>query len=100
MKKLTLFAFVFVLLISGVYANAFATIGMKGLSFVSPQLGQVINTALCISNPLVCLEGKIIGQISGAALQAVAEVSPEAAKAISTYNQIKGYIETGAQVVN
>jgi hypothetical protein len=44
------------------------------------------------------VEGKIVGQVVGEAYQVIEEISPEAAQVISTYNQVKGYIDLGAKI--
>jgi hypothetical protein len=97
--KVLMSVIVLVLLVQGVYAGAFATIGMQGLSMASPEVAELINVGVCVSNPIVCAEGKIVGQVYGEALQTLAEQSPEAAKAITTYNQVQGYIDQGAEIV-
>src|SRR3989344_2071063 len=105
MKKggLILLALLLLLFITPVHANLFVTIGMSGLGFVNPTAATLVRGALCATNPINCvtqfLEGKVVTEIYGQAFQAVAEISPEAAKAIVTYNQIKGYINTGAAII-
>jgi hypothetical protein len=108
MRKLIIFVFICILLVGNVYAGAFATIGMKGLSFVNPEVAQVVSKAICVSNPILCLKGKVFGIISGKIYENAYEVIAEAtnpetaqevAKAFSIYNQIKGYIDTGAEII-
>lgn len=100
MKKILVSYIIFVLLVGIVSASAFSTIGMQGLSFVSPEIAEVVNLAICVSSPILCLEGKIIGQVQGEVFQSIAEASPEAAKSIITYNQIKGYVDLGAEITS
>jgi len=102
------FVFIFgILLFSGaVSANIIGTIGMQGLSFVNPQLAQVVQGILCVTSPggiAACAvqyaQGKVIGQIKGEIFNKIAQADPEAAKAILTYNQVNGYIEQGAAIL-
>ncbi len=106
MKKLIIFLLILVLLVSSISAISFATIGMTGLNFISPETATVVKGILCVTSPaglIACaeqwVEGKIFGYISGEVLQAIAEASPEAAKAIITYNQVQSYIDTGANIL-
>lgn len=96
----------FFLVINSVNASPFATIGMTGLSFVNPAAAAVVSNAMCVLGPagiVTCaaqyVQGKIIGQITGEVFNQIAQASPEAAQAISTYNQIKGYVDTGANIL-
>ena len=66
-KSLSAFI-ILVLLVQTVSASAIAAIGMQGLSMASPELAEIVNTALCIPNPVLCLQGKIIGMVQGEAL--------------------------------
>lgn len=106
MKKLIIFLLILVLLVSSISAISFATIGMTGLNFISPETATVVKGILCVTSPaglIACaeqwVEGKIFGYISGEVLQTIAEASPEAAKAIITYNQVQSYIDTGANIL-
>jgi len=98
-KKILTIILIIILSISNVNANPFATIAMTGLKFLNPEVTNVVNGVICVSNPLTCAQGKVIGQVYGEALQAVAEASPEAANAIVSYNQIKSYVDNGASIV-
>jgi hypothetical protein len=98
--KLVSVMVIFVLLVSPASASAIASIGMQGISFLSPELGEAINLAMCVTSVVSCVQGKIVGQVYGEALNTLAEISPEAAKVVTTYNQIQGYIDTGAEIVN
>jgi len=99
MKKRVVSIFVLVILLAGnVNAGALATIGMQGLSFVSPETGQIVNGIVCVSNPILCVQGKIIGAIQGELLNTLAKVSPEAVRVISMYNQVKLYTDAGAEI--
>ena len=81
------------------FIGAFAIIGRTGLSFVNPQAAQAVNTVICISNPILCAQGKVVGAVTGELYQEIARQSPEAARAIATYNQVDGYLQTGASIV-
>jgi len=80
-------------------ADILATIGMQGLSYVSPELSKLVNGIICVQNPISCVEGKIKGAVTGALHQQLAEASPEASKALSLYNQVQGYIDEGAEII-
>ena len=106
MKKLTIISLLLLLLIGSVYGSAFAVIGMTGLSFANPEAASAVRNVMCVSSPagvLSCASqyanGKIIGAVTGEAFEAIAKASPEAAQSISTYNQVKGYIDTGARIL-
>ena len=106
MKKVIVILIVFVLLISLVNANIISTIGMTGLSFVNPTAATIVSNVLCVTSPVgvvTCatqfVQGKIVGQVYGEALKQIAEVSPEVAKSITTYNQVKGYVDNGAEIL-
>jgi hypothetical protein len=90
-----------------VSADIIATIGMQGLEFVHPGLATTVRSVMCAAGPwgvFGCVsqyvEGKIIGAVSGEVMQTLADVSPDAANAIVTYNQIKGYVDQGANIIN
>lgn len=100
MKKFIVVLLVLILLVSNVDAGAFATIGMTGLQFVNPEAAQLVNKLICVSNPAACLKGKVVGKVTGELYQAIAEKNPEIARSIDTYNQVKGYIDTGARIIN
>jgi len=101
MKKIITISFVLMILLAGsVNAGTLASISMQGLSFVSPETGEIVNGIVCVSNPISCAQGKIIGAIQGELLNTLAEASPEAAKAVSTFNQVKGYIDNGAEITD
>lgn len=85
--------------ISSTALGAFAVIGRTGLSFISPEAAHAVNTVICISNPVLCAQGKIVGAVAGELYQEIARQSPEAARAIATYNQIDSYLQTGASIV-
>ena len=90
---------ILILSINFVSANAFATIGMQGLSYASPEIGEAINLAMCVSSVVSCIEGKIIGQVKGEAMKTLAKEVPEATATINAYNQIQGFVDTGAEIV-
>jgi len=92
--------FVVILLVQTVSADAIATIGTQGLSMARPLAAQALNTVMGLSNPVQFFTGQMIGQIQGEAFQALAKASPEAAKAVQAFQQVQGYVNEGAQVVN
>lgn len=92
--------------ISFVSAGIVATIGMQGLNFVNPAAANVVRGVLCVTSPaglIGCaeqyLEGKIIGAVTGKALQTIAKASPEAYNALVTYNQVKSYLNKGSAIL-
>ncbi|MCX6711672.1 MAG: hypothetical protein NT139_01370 [Candidatus Woesearchaeota archaeon] len=87
-----------ILFSSNINASIFATIGLKGLSFINPQVAQVVQTAISLSDPTAFVQGYIIQQISGEIMGEIAKQSPEAAKAIQQYNQIKGWVDEGSKI--
>jgi len=108
MKKLILLVFIFLFLISNVNASPIATIGIVGLNFINPTASTIVSNALCVVGPppanlVSCaaqyVGGKVVGQVYGEALNQIAQESPEAAQAIITYNKIKGYIDSGANIM-
>ena len=107
MNKKILIVILGLILFSGIVsANIIATIGMKGLNFINPTAATVVRGILCATSPLGVIgcveqyvEGKIVGTITGEIFNTIAQVSPKAAKAILTYNQIKGYINQGTTIL-
>ena len=98
---------ILILSVSFVSADIIATMGMQGLEFVHPGLATTVRTVMCVTSPagvVGCaanyIQGKIIGTVSGEVMQTIAEVSPDAVNAIATYNQIKGYVDQGANIIN
>ena len=89
---------VFVLLIQIVSANIIATIGMQGLSMASPEAGEIVSNVICLSNPVGCVAGKVVGMVKSEALNVLAEQNPEIAQVVVTYNQVQGYVDMGAEV--
>ncbi|MEW6063170.1 MAG: hypothetical protein AB1571_02255 [Nanoarchaeota archaeon] len=100
MKKTLIIVLIAFLLVVNVKASAFAIIGMHGLQLINPEAAKAVSTVICVANPIACAEGKVVGYVAGEAVQALAEVSPEAAKAVVMANQIKGYVDEGAAIVN
>lgn len=96
--KILVISILLVLFSFSIRASIFATIGMKGLSFASPQSAKVVETVVCASNPASCAAGYLTQQVSGQLMQEVAKQSPEVAKSIEQYNQVKGWIDQGAKV--
>lgn len=97
----------FMFLIGSVQASAIASIALDGaMSFLDPTIQAIIQGAMCAAGPagaLTCavqyVQGKIIGVVSGEIMEQVARLSPEAYKAITTYNKIKSYIDRGASIL-
>ncbi len=98
MKKILFVLILILFTVQLVSAADFASIGMQGLSFVNPQAAQIVNGIVCISNPVLCIQQKIVGSVTSGVLQKVAEANPAAAQAISVYNQVKGYVDQGAKI--
>ncbi|MFH1331991.1 MAG: hypothetical protein ABIH63_01775 [archaeon] len=80
-------------------ASIFATIGMKGLSFANPEAAQIVQTVISLQDPASFVGGYVVGQISGELVGEIAKQSPEAAQAIRQYNEIQGWVQEGAQIV-
>ncbi|MBS3152304.1 hypothetical protein J4230_02740 [Candidatus Woesearchaeota archaeon] len=111
MKKFVICILAVLLFVNYVYAIPFATIATTGLNFLGPggaELSTLVNTAVtaagCFTSLALCVEGQITGKISGEiygkALESIAKSSPDAAKAIITYQQVKGYAQQGAEIIN
>ncbi len=106
MKKILAYILLILILVSSIYAIPFATIATQGLSFANPALGsalnQVVTVAGCVTTVAACLANYATGQVSqefyGEAIKAIEKVSPEAIKAINTYNQVNGYLKQGASI--
>ena len=106
MKKVFVFVVLGILMLGMVQANIIATISEDGLSFLQPSLQDIVQGVLCVAGPvgaLTCVEqyvqGKIIGYISGKIMEEISKASPEVYNAIVTYNQIKGYLDKGASIL-
>jgi len=97
-KNLIIIGIFTLLLIPLVYASAIASIGMQGLGMVNPEAEQIVSNLVCVSNPIGCAQGKVIGMVQSEALQSLAKQSPEIAQAVMTYNQIQGYVDAGAEI--
>lgn len=95
---LIVFSVLIILLSFSIKASIFATIGMKGLSFASPEAAQIVQTVISIQNPAAWAQGYVTQQISGEIMAEIAKQSSEAAQAIQQYNQVKGWIDQGAQI--
>ena len=89
---------ILVLLIQIVSASALFAIGMQGISKASPEIASAISNVICVSNPVGCVQGKIVGMVQSEALSALAEENPEMVEAFSTYNQVETYVEAGAEI--
>ncbi|MDO8528817.1 MAG: hypothetical protein Q7S06_02915 [Nanoarchaeota archaeon] len=107
MKKIFFIIIFTIFLIGSVEASTIANINPSGeLSFLKPNMQEVLNTVMCASGPLgavTCIEqyvqGKIIGFVSGKIMEQISKASPEIYKAITTYNQIKGYVDKGSSIL-
>ncbi len=95
---------ILVLCIGFVSASLIASIGQQGLSLISPELGSAVNTVICVSNPAVCIAGKITGFIQSSMIEALQEVSPEAAQVLGAvqkvHNQVKSIVDSGGEVLD
>ncbi|MEK6913191.1 MAG: hypothetical protein AABW47_00785 [Nanoarchaeota archaeon] len=98
-KKIFLFVLLMFFIIGTARADIIATMGMEGLKMISPQAGQIIDTIICLQDPIVCLSGKVVGIVQSELMEALAKTSPEVYKAVVTYNEIKSYIEQGASIL-
>jgi hypothetical protein len=98
-KRILAFIFLTFFIIGTAEANIIATIGMEGLNMISPEAGKIIDTIICAQNPIVCLSGKVMGIVQSKLMETLAETSPKIYKAVSTYNEIKSYIEQGASIL-
>ena len=91
-----------------VQASIIAAIGMKGLSFVDPKLASVVGNVMSLSDPLSFVEGKItgkikqetIGKIQDGVMQEFGNDNPGVVNSLNTWNNVKGYIDQGANIVN
>lgn len=101
-KKIIMGLFALLMILSSLITQAgiFATISMKGLSFASPQTAQIVQTALTVTRytPKAWVEGYVTRQVTGEAMQLIAEESKEAAQTIQQYNRVKGWIDEGARI--
>jgi len=88
-----------VLLLNLVSAGAAAIIGMKGLEVLNPGAAAAVNQIICLTEPLSCAAGFVVGQVQSEVISTLAKESPETAKMIIAYNQIKGGINDGAEIL-
>ena len=97
---------VFMLVIDSAYATPFATIANTGLSFVDPRIATAVQTIMCasVAGVVQCatqfVERKVVGAVYGQLFEQIARASPEAARAISMHNQVKSYLDSGANIIN
>jgi len=101
-KKIIGGLFVFLVLMIlfslNIQASLVATIGMKGLSFASPETAQMVQTVMGITQPTAWAGGYVTQQVTGEAMQLIAEESPQTAQVIQQYNRVKGWIDEGAEI--
>ena len=91
-----------------VQASIIATIGMKGLSFVDPKLASVVGNVMSLSDPTSFVQGQItgkikqetIGKIQEGFMQEFSKDNPGAVESMNKWNQVKGYIDQGANIVS
>ncbi len=108
-KKIITIVFALLFSINGVNAELFSTITSTGLSFVNPAASAVLNGILCVTGPtglITCAtnyaQGKITGIIQGEAITKIAQsgaLGQKIVNSISTYNQVKGYLDEGAKII-
>ncbi len=100
--KILVISILLILLSFSIKASIFATIGMKGLSFASPQAAQAVQTVMqayqITTDPSGYITGEIAGKLTGEIMGEIAKQSPEAAKAIQQYQQVKGWVDEGAKI--
>lgn len=99
---LIVFSVLIILFSFSIKASIFATIGMKGLSFASPEAAGVVQNVMkayqITADPSGFITGEITGKLTGEIMGEIAKQSPEAAQAIQQYNQVKGWIDEGAKI--
>lgn len=99
---LLVFSVLIILFSFNIKASIFATIGMKGLSFASPEAAGVVQNVMkayqITADPSGFITGEITGQLTGEIMGEIAKQSPEAAQAIQQYQQVKGWIDEGAKI--
>jgi len=108
MKKLILIILIVLLFSLSVQASIIATIGMKGLSFIDPKLASVVGNVMSLSDPTSFVQGQItgkikqetIGKIQEGIMQEFSKDNPGAVESMNKWNQVKGYIDQGANIVN
>ncbi len=108
MKKLILIILMILVFSFSVQASIIATIGMKGLSFVDPKLASVVGNVMSLSDPTSFVQGQItgkikqetIGKIQEGFMQEFSKDNPGAVESMNKWNQVKGYIDQGASIVN
>ncbi len=102
MRKTIIYLILVLLLTNIVYANPIISIGTKALNFLpgaGPQITQGIEYVMCAYTIATCIQGKITGEITGKFSQTAMNALPkDAVKAISTYNQVRGYVDQGASI--
>ena len=83
-----------------VSASPLATIASSGLSFIDPGIGNVVNTLICLQNPVSCAVGKVTGIIQNSVIQAVVKATgPEVGQAFEIFNQMKGLVDNGNALI-
>lgn len=91
-----------ILLSFSIRASIFATIGVKGLSFASPDVAGVVQNVMkayqITIDPSGFITGEMTGKITGEIMGEIAKQSPEAAKAIQQYQQVDGWVKEGAKI--
>lgn len=98
MRKIFFIGLVFLLVLGSVQAGIIANIGMQGLQMSNPEAGQAVSMIMGLQDPTSFFASQIISQISNEVMKEIAEVSPEAAKAIGVYQQVDNYIQQGAEI--
>ncbi|MDP2906832.1 MAG: hypothetical protein Q8O03_02730 [Nanoarchaeota archaeon] len=100
--KLFVIIVLLILLSFSIRASIFATIGMKGLSFASPQAAGVVQNVMkayqITTDPSGFITGEITGKLTGEIMGEIAKQSPEVAKAIQQYQQVDGWVKEGAKI--
>lgn len=100
--KILVLSVLLILFSLNIKASIFATIGVKGLSFASPQAAGVVQNVMkayqITTDPSGFITGEMTGKITGEVMGEIAKQSPEAAKAIQQYQQVKGWVDEGAKI--
>jgi len=108
-KRIITLLLLFLLILNNVNADPFAAIATTGLSFINPTASAVLNGIMCVTSPaglITCAgnyaQGRITGMVQGEVLTRIAQsgaLGQKIVNSISTYNQVKGYLDEGGRIV-
>lgn len=98
-KNLIYILFISLLFISLLFVNIiFAQ--SSGFTLDNANIGTIMSELVCASTPVACVEGKVVGLLKTATLEAIKKNNPELYNAISTMNQLKGFVDQGNAIIN